>query len=247
MSSKHSRLSSLGPICCTNTKDGSHFRTPTPVLFSNIPLLWEILELVVQDWQREVSPMQAAVNSASNENKRLFHTLKAFTALQPHYFKCFFSYAMFFVALENTYDRFYEQLNALNRKPFLQVNHNKKPKPTLYITKIRKIRNLSIAHILSKKASAADSTAAAMWQPMTLSGKNLDRMTFGAMKLALHDSTGKVINQSSDFEVKGIPEMDQLCRAYLDKYDRTCADYLSAIQTRLPITVADEQYFEFKT
>lgn len=251
MSSIHSRLRDLGPVCCTNTKNNLHSRTPTPMLFSNIPLLWEILELVVHDWQREITPLQDSIDGASDENERLIHTVQAFAALQPHYLKCLFSYVLFFTALENAYDRFYEQLNALNRKSFLRVKHAKKPKPTAYIRKIRRIRNLSIAHVLSKEASAADSAAAIMWQPMTLDGKigqahDLNRMTFGAMKLTLRDSTGKVMDHSDDFEVKGILEMDQQCRAYLNAYDRTCADYLSKIHARLPIAIGDEQYFEFK-
>jgi len=221
------------------------------MLFSNISLLWDIIEMVVKDWKHEVTPLQASIDSASDENERLFHTLHAFSALQPLYFKCLFSYVMFFIAVENAYDRFYEQLNALNRKPFLQVKHAKKPKPTAYITKVRRIRNLSIAHMLSRAASSLDSAAAAMWQPMTLGGKigqanDLNKMTFGEMKLTLRDSAGNAIDQLADFEVKGIPEMDRLCKAYLDKYDLVCADYLSEIHARLPITVGDEQYFEFK-
>jgi len=221
------------------------------MLFSNIPLLWEILELVVHDWQREVTPLQDSIDGASDENERLAHTLRAFAALQPYYLKCLFSYALFFIALENAYDRFYEQLNALNCKPFLRVEHDKKPKPTAYIRKIRRIRNLSIAHMLSKKGSAIDSAAAMIWQPMTLDGKigqahDLNRMTFGTMKLTLRDLTGKAVDHSDDFKVKGIPEMEQQCGAYLDAYDHTCADYLSKIHARLPIAIGDEQYSELK-
>ena len=207
--------------------------------------------MIVQDWQHEVTPLQAFIDSASDENESLVHALHAFSALQPLYFKCLFSYVMFFVSLEEGYARFYEQLNVLNRKPFLQVKHAKKPNPTAYIKKIRRIRNLSIAHMHSRRASSADSAAAAMWQPMTLGGTigrthDLNKMTFGAMQLTLRDSAGNAIDQAADFEVRGIPEMDRLCKAYIDKYDRVCADYLSEIHSSLPITIGDEQYFEFK-
>lgn len=245
-----SKLSDLGPVCCTNTTDNSHLRTPTPVLFSNIPLLWEILELVVKDWQREVTPLQANIDNASVENERLYNTSQAFLTLQPHYFKSLFSYVMFFKALENAYSRFYEQLNTLNRQPFFQVKHNTPPKETAYISKVKRIRDLSIAHILSKKASPANSAAATMWQPMTLGSKigevcDLNKITFGAMKLTLRNEAGKVIDQADDFEIEGIPELDKLCKGYLDEYDRICADYLCEIQAMLPITVGDEQYFKF--
>lgn len=245
-----SKLNDLGPVCCTNTADDSHSRTPTPLLFSNIPLFWEILELVAKDWQRDVTPFQATIDSASIENERLFHTVQAFSALQPPYFKSLFSYVTFFIALGNAYDQFYEQLSILNGKSFLRVKHDKPPKPTAYIRKVRRIRNLSIAHILSKQASAANSAAAAMWQPMTLSWKtgevcDLNRMSFGSMKFTMYDTAGKVIDQADDFEIQGIPELAKECKGYLHAYDLVCANYLSEIQARLPITVGDEQYFKF--
>ncbi len=221
------------------------------MLFSNIPLLWEILELIIRDWERETTPLQAVVNSSSGEHEKLFHTSKAFITLQPHYLKSVFSFAVFVIALEGAYDRFYEELNALNRKSFLRVSHDKKPKPTAYVEKVRMIRNISVAHIGSKKERATNAAAAMMWQPMTL-GKgineswDLNKMTFGGMKLTLRDSTGKVIDQSDNLGIKGIPEMDSLCRQYLDEYDRVCAAYLKAIHAKLPVTIGDEEYFEFK-
>lgn len=131
--------------------------------------------------------------------------------------KSIFSYAVFFIALEGAYDRFYEELNALNGNSFLRVSHDKRPKPTTYLEKVRMIRNISVAHIGSKKKRAANAAVAMMWQPMTL-GKgvneswDLNKMTFGGMKLTLRDSTGKIIDQSNDLEIKGISEMDDLCR-----------------------------------
>ena len=71
-------------------------------------------------------------------------------------------------------------------------------------------------------------------------------MTFGAGKLVSQNAAGTVIDQSDEFEIKGILEMDELCRAYLEQYDRVCADYLEKIHAQLPIAVGDEQYFEFK-
>jgi hypothetical protein len=101
------------------------------MLFSNIALLWDILELVVQDWKREVTPVQAATGGATNENERVsLTTLQAFVNLQPCYLKCLFSYAMFFIALEGAYHEFHQELQALNRKPFLRIKHDKPPNPT---------------------------------------------------------------------------------------------------------------------
>jgi hypothetical protein len=214
-------------------------------------MIWEILELVVKDWQREATTFQEAITAAANENERLLFVTKAFYGLQPCYLKCLFSYAVFFIALVGAYDRFYEELNSINRKPFFQVRHDKKPKPTAYVNKVRKIRNISIVHIGSTKDTEINSAAAMMWQPMTL-GKGADelwdinKMTFGEMKLTLHDSNGKVINQSGDLEIKGILEMDRFCKSYLDEYDRVCATYLKTIHTKLPITMNDENYYALK-
>ena len=170
MSSKQSRLESLGPVCCDNSKDRTHSRTPTPMLFSDIPLLWTILDLVVQDWKREVTPLQAAIDNATNENEKRLRALQAFSNLQPYYLKCLFSFVMFFIALERAYKQFHKELDLLNRKPFFRFAHDREPTPTAYIEKVKKIRNISIEHILSTryKITAINSAAAMMWQPMTL-------------------------------------------------------------------------------
>ena len=207
--------------------------------------------MVTQDWKREVTPLQETINNSSNENEKWFHVAEAFSSLQPLYLKCLFSYALFFIALEGAYERFYEELNALNKEPFFRVEHNKKPKPTAYVNKVKMIRNISIAHIGSKNVRAVTSAAAMMWQPLTLCNEpnaswNIDSMTFGAFKLVLRDATGIVIHQSDDLEIKGIPVLDKQCKQYLDEFDRICSDYLKAIHARLPITVGDENYLEFK-
>lgn len=62
------------------------------------------------------------------------------------------------------------------------------------------IRNVSIAHIGSKRERAANAAAAMMWQPMILEKRrseswDLDKMmTVGGMKLTLGNPEGKVID-----------------------------------------------------
>lgn len=75
---KQCRLVSLGAVCCDNTKNKTHSRTPNPMIFS--------------EFRAMADPG-------------------------------------FFVALEGAYDRLYEELNAINRKSFLRVAHDKKPSP----------------------------------------------------------------------------------------------------------------------
>ncbi len=71
MGSNSSRLSNLHVVRCINTTDHSEWRTPRPDLFSNIPILWDILGQVVQDWKREADPIQHQID-ASNENEQVW-------------------------------------------------------------------------------------------------------------------------------------------------------------------------------
>jgi hypothetical protein len=157
-------------------------------------------------------------------------------------FLCFF-----FISLQHAYNQFYKELKSFS-KPSLKVKCIPKPKTTPYIYKVEMIRNISIAHMDSKREKPIDIEAATMWQPMTLTkGTNeswdLNKMTFGGFKVTLQDRLGNIVDQSTDLEINGIIEMDNQCRDYLDKYDRVCAEYLSSIQAKLPITIGDEQYF----
>jgi len=246
MSATQCRLANFSPVSCINIKDQSCSVIPTPMLFSNIPLLWKILELVVKDWEQAVTPMQSAIDNASNGNERTLYSLQGFSTLQPHYFKCLFSYAFSFISLQHAYDQFYKELKDLS-KPSLRVKRIPKPKLTPYIYKVKMIRDISIAHMDSKKRKPIDVEAATMWQPMTLAkgiseSWDLNKMTFGGFKVISHDSLGNIVDQSTDLEIRGIIEMDNQCREYLNKYDSVCAEYLTKIQTKLPITIGNEQY-----
>jgi hypothetical protein len=221
------------------------------MLFANIPLLWEILELVVKDWEQAIIPMQSAIDTASSENEREFHFSQGFITLQPHYLKCLFSYAFFFVSLQLAYDQFYKELKDLSNS-FLQVKCIPKPKSTPYIQKVKTIRDKSIAHLDFGRGKPIDVEAATMWQPMTFEKRaseswDLNKMTFGGLKVVSHDQQGNIIDQSCDLEIKGINEMDKQCREYLNEYDRVCADYLTRIQAKLPITLDDEKYSVFQS
>ena len=59
-------------------------------------------------------------------------------------------------------------------------------------------------------------------------------------------STCVFFDQSDDLEIKGVPELDKQCKQYLDEYNSICSDYLKAIHAKLPMTVGNENYFEFK-
>jgi hypothetical protein len=86
-----------------------------------------------------------------------------------------------------------------------------------------------------------------MWQPMTW-GKKMDeswdvcKLTFGGGRLEVRDAAGNMTDQSVDLEVGGIPELHKECTAYLDEYDRVCADYLAQIMVKLPMTMGNVEY-----
>jgi hypothetical protein len=254
MPGEYCRIERAGIVCCDNKKNKSHWRKPKPALYSNIPMLWDILKSIEIDWKREAEPFQVCIDKSTSKNEQLFSVGKAFIGLQPHYLKCLFSYVMFFVSLENTYDLFYRELNTLNRKPVFNVKHNnKKPKRNNYIKKVRLIRNISIAHIGSSKINRIDSKAGMTWQPLSLAkskddeGWDINKMAFGSFRMTSRDSSGKVIEQQCvDLEIKGILELHKRCMEYIDEYDEICANYLTTIISKLPIIDGDNFYYLLK-
>ncbi len=245
------KIGSIGPVCYTNDIISTHLRYPEPNLFTNIPLLWEILEIVVKDWRREIDPIQEQINNAKTEAEELYFVGHTFINLQTQYLKCIFSYIFFFTALEEAYDLFYCELNKLNKEPVFKVAHDKQPKRNDYIKKVRLVRNISIAHIGSRKTSKINSRAGMMWLPFSLGGKlgeknNLDNLAFCNGKLISHDAEGNIIEKSTDLSIKGIPELQRYCTEYLNEYDNVCAKYLEAIIAKLPITVGEGRYEAFR-
>ena len=241
------RLDKLSPLYCSNDKNNACSIIPNPILFSNIPLLWKFLELVVKDWEIAVAPIQKAINSALSEEEKDFYFLQGFYELQPHFLKCLFSYAFFFASLDNAYNKFYAELKGLSN-PSLGIKHIKNPTVPPYIYKVKKIRNISIAHMISKEKNPLDVEASTMWQPLTLERKineerDLNKIIFGGFKVVSYDSKGNINNKSCDLEIKGIYEMDIQCKDYLDKFDKVCADYLMSIQAKLPITIDNKTIY----
>lgn len=248
----NSRLGSIRLIRGINKDNNTELRLPNPMLFSNIPLLWNIISMVVQDWERESTPFQETINKSTSEGERLFHVLQSFMKLQPYFLKCLFSYTLFFVSLENAYDLLYAELNALNRRLGIRVKHEKRPKPSQYIKKVKRIRDLSIAHMGShKKASEVNVFSAMLWQPLTWitdsSGPwHVNEITFGNGEIISRDSQGNLLGKSDDHKIQGISEMNIYCMEYINEYDRICAEYFNNIKGKLPITVDGILYVDLK-
>ena len=242
-----SNLSALGPIQRINIKDNTGMRIPHATWFINIPILRGVLGLVIQDWKREVAPHQSVVDSAATESQKFILAATASSDLKLYFFKGVFSYVMLFIALQEAYGKFYAELDELNQKLSLQVEHDIVPEINEYIKKIRRIRNLAVAHLgSSKEKNLANRLAGMLWEPTSLGKRsagswNLELVTFGPMQIKMSDASGNAMRKSDDFEIR-IPEMNDQCVAFLDEYDRVCSDYLKEIKKKLPITVDDHQY-----
>ena len=231
-----SGLSDMSPIMVRGEN------LPSPLLFGNIPMLHDILGEVLEDWLHAVEPYQKQIDAAVSESETLQAITTGFMELQTSFLKSLFSYALFFVAADNAYDYFYKELDRANHLSGLNLKHRKRPKPTPFIRKIQRIRNLSIAHFPSEKAikkgRAIDAFAGASWQPMALSSDlgrrpDLEKLTFGPGTFRGTDVSGQT-TQSQDFEVPGVKTAhDEHCLPYLEHYDEVCCEYLDALQVAL--------------
>jgi hypothetical protein len=194
-------------------------------------MLHRILEEVLRDWHRAVEPYEARVVAKTESAD--YVAAAAFFELEPAFLKCLFSYVLFFVAADLAYRALYTSLNNANRK--FRVTHGKPPKATPLVEKAYSIRDWSIAHFPSSKASHLDSDAAMSWSPMTLSKPNegewnLRRLTFGGFRLTCTDKDG-ITAQSSDFEVQGLDDLHQECRVYLESFDAICVAYMNGLRS----------------
>lgn len=249
-----SKLDTVSAVCIENNKAKTHWRTPSPFLVSNVIQLSRFFDLIVQDWNRAVKPFQDKVDECANENAELWAMAKSFAddGLISQYLKCLFSYAFFFVSLEKAYRVIYSQLNLLNKKSFLNAKHGKPPQVSPYIKKVKNIRNISIAHVGSKKGEEADLAHAMKWQPLSIGKQaenrwDLNKICFLSGKLTMKDNHGNVVSESSDMQIEGIIELHQNCSSYLKKWDALCVNYLQNIYERLPVHDGDDYYYKFES
>ncbi len=211
---------------------------PPPPLFQNIPMLHRILDEVLEDWLRAVEPLQRQIDCAENDSARQYATLSAIEDLRPSLLKCLFSYAFFFVAVDNAYEHFYNKLNRANHLLGLDLKHSKQPKKSSFVRKIGTIRDIAIAHFPSDKAEPIDAFAAMSWQPMALSyasgGRpDLEKLTFAPGRFHGTDSTGRRV-ESKDLEVSGVKTAHYShCSPYLNDYDELCYRYLKALHAAM--------------
>jgi hypothetical protein len=231
-----SNLKEQSPI--TIATGGVTRRLPAAQLFENIPTLHQVLQEVVKDWHRAVQPYGARI--AEGRESTEYVVRLAFLELQPTLLKCLFSYVFFFVATDHAYAVCYAGLNRANTLASLNIKHARPPRRTPLVEKAQLIRDWSIAHFPSEKASMINAEAAMMWTPMTLSRPSdgtwdLKALTFGGFRLTYTDESGSTV-QSRDIQVQGLDGLHQECLAYLETYDKICVDYLTALRAALDAT-----------
>ena len=221
---------------------------PDPLLLADISILSDMLKLIVQDWEREYAPFQESLNLTISHKAKLSLAIPWFLKIQPLYLKCLLSYALFFVSLQNAYEILYEELKHFNNTLKLGVNLAKQPTNNSFIKKIRRVRNLSIAHLRSdKEPNKANVTSSMMWQPltMTINDSGICEIIFGNGRITSYDHDGNCIEKSDDFQVE-IGDMIMQCTKYINEYEQVCGEYISKIKTKLPITLNGFQYLERK-
>ena len=205
---------------------------PASQLLDNLPMLHVILESIVEDWHRAVSPYESRMAEGGESSD--YVAMTAFLQLQPAFLKSLFSYVFFFVAADRAYGELYAGLNRVNILP--RVDHGKPPVRSGLIERAQRIRDWSIAHFPSEKASSIDAEAAMSWTPMTISKPidgtwNIRELTFGGFRISITDQAGNV-TQSGDLEMQGLDSLHRECLAYLEAYDVMCADYLAALHRK---------------
>lgn len=227
-----SRLANLSPI----TVGGNVY--PAPQLLQNIPMLHRILQLVLEDWLRAVEPYQREIDNATSESARLYAVSSGFEELQPSLLKNLFSYGFFFVSAGDAYKSLYSELNRANNLSGLRLRHDKAPRETSFVRKVRTVRNIAIALFPSEAVDPIDAFAAMSWQPMALSWSNaerpdLEKLTFGPGRFRGRDATGGIV-ESQDLEVPGLKVMHyEHCLPYLHRYDELCSHYLQALLAQM--------------
>jgi hypothetical protein len=153
--------------------------------------------------------------------------------------KCLFSYVFFFVAADRAYGVLYASLNRANKAAVVKAKHAKPPQRSALVEKAQSVRDWSIAHFPSEKASNIDAHAAMSWTPITLSKPSdgawdLRALTFGGFRLSYTDDTGATA-QSRDLELQGLDALHWECLGYLEAYDRMCCEYLANLHSALAV------------
>lgn len=221
---------------------------PRSSLLHNIPLIWQFLDMIRQDWEHASSQYQEELDE-NPEN--IYFQLITLRELPPVFLKCLFSFAFFSVSLEKAYEALRTDLNKLNKESCFRIKPTPKPKKSPYLEKVRSIRNNTIAHLNSDRLDDLNAYYALMWDVgwSTSQGENwhVDKINFKQSKFIRKDLQGNVIKESIDYEVDGFAEFYNECMDYFAKEDTSCSDFLTAIEAKLPAENDEHRFTVFST
>lgn len=197
-----------------------------------IPTFWSILFQIQNDWKTEVEKYSLPLKT--DQETLLISTTEISIELEPRYIQCLFSYINFFFTLENGYSVLHSELKGLMHELGLHLPTIKRPKRCPYLEKMHRVRNFTVVHWGGpEKKSDINSAAGRLWG---ISYKNdpinLLDMEFGYLTLA----------GAEDRTLKSLRETHKICVDYLKQYDHSCADLLSKIVERLPLTIGFREY-----
>jgi len=120
---------------------------------------------VVHDWHDAVAPYQAQL---ANERDPGAAVANAIDQLKVPFLKCVLSYALFFIAADDGYQKVWTQLNQVNSVFHLQ--HAKQPARRPHFRAIEAVRDLSITHMTGAPQggrSPIDAIALMTWTGLT--------------------------------------------------------------------------------
>jgi hypothetical protein len=209
---------------------------PDRQVLENIPVIWIMLEQVIQDWTT-ASRVYPSFANVKEKAKRAVLEFEAFQRFKPRLFQCLFSYIIFFFMLENGYHFVYSELNRINRELGLRTRHNKPPERTEFINSLWKLRNFSVAHWAGTEKNISDSVAGRQWGYAFGHTKRHEEWA-GDMEHLVPLFSGMVI--------ASIPDTHARCSNYLSEFDIVCSDYLKAIIEQMPKTLNGVEYNSYR-
>lgn len=230
-------LSKLIPIEIHDHNQHILLYIPEQHVLENIPVIWMMLEQVIQDWSIS-SKAYPSFAKVKEKDKQAALEFEAFQLFKPRLFQCLFSYIIFFFMLENGYNFVYSELNRINRDLGLRISHKKPPERTEFITGLWKLRNYTVAHWAgTEQKNISDSAAGRQWGYAFAHTKRHEEWA-GDMEHIVPGFPG--------IAIASIPETHDRCSNYLSKFDQVCADYLKAIIVQMPKTLNGVEYNGWK-
>ena len=198
-----------------------------------IPTLWTILHQLEADWE-DIAQGHVYAGDPADDLARFAFLHATLEMLESRYIQCLFSYINFFCLLENGFGVLYDKLKVVSHELKRRLKLPKKPKPTEYVQRVRRVRNHTVVHWGGPGLKhQLDSRAGRMWGfAWSTSATDLGGLEFGYMGVV--GANPRVL--------KALGETHHLCVQYLQQLDAVCAELLGSIVAQMPITIGTREY-----